>query len=134
MHYKGNFLDWDLCKKTFSTTVHSNCVFLQADANKQESAALVACEACQSTDTNTPMLLCGDGHGSGCDRGFHARCLTPALAEVPEGDWHCADCDAGGREVSDSKQASSGSPKANPKPGKGVKSCPEKSRALKQGE
>ena len=36
------------------------------------------------------MLEC-----DGCLRGFHMRCLRPALREVPAGEWRCADCCAG---------------------------------------
>jgi len=33
------------------------------------------------------MLLC-----DGCDRGFHLKCLKPALKAVPEGTWFCPTC------------------------------------------
>lgn len=32
---------------------------------------------------------------STCLRGFHLRCLVPRLKAVPDGDWLCADCNAG---------------------------------------
>lgn len=37
-----------------------------------------------------PILEC-----STCLRGFHLRCLKPALKKVPDGDWFCPDCNAG---------------------------------------
>ena len=35
------------------------------------------------------LLLCG-----ACPLGYHTHCLTPQLAEVPQGDWFCPPCSA----------------------------------------
>ena len=40
----------------------------------------VACQICHRRTGASTMLLC-----DACDRGFHMRCLTLALAVVPEG-------------------------------------------------
>lgn len=43
-----------------------------------------ACEVCGRSQLLTGMLECGC-----CLRGFHLRCLRPALKKVPEGEWLC---------------------------------------------
>ena len=50
------------------------------------------------------MLLCGDGV-TGCDHGFHMRCLKPPLSAMPEGDWFCKACvkKARGDDVNEEK-------------------------------
>lgn len=50
------------------------------------------CVICNEAGDDLNMLLCGDGEGRGCDRGFHTYCLTPALDRVPLVDWFCPDC------------------------------------------
>ena len=57
------------------------------------------CQLCGKKDNDNCMLLC-----DGCDRGFHIYCLTPPLAEIPEGEWLCSSC-----------VASKGAPKVTPK-------------------
>ena len=52
------------------------------------SIADVACQLCHSRGREASLLLC-----DGCGRGYHARCLTPALAAVPAGAWLCPTCD-----------------------------------------
>ena len=47
----------------------------------------VACQACSSRGGAATMLLCDR-----CDRGYHMRCLVPALTGVPDGDWVCPGC------------------------------------------
>ena len=53
------------------------------------------CERCggfQSTKGDQ-MLLCDAPKGEGtCDKGYHMKCLRPALSTVPKGDWHCPQC------------------------------------------
>jgi hypothetical protein len=56
-----------------------------------EEAAL--CQVCGRGDGEESMLLCGDGEGHGCDKGFHIYCLKPALNSLPEDDWYCGDCE-----------------------------------------
>jgi hypothetical protein len=51
----------------------------------------VACQVCHSRGGAATMLLC-----DGCDRGYHTRCLVPALPGVPAGDWMCPGCAADG--------------------------------------
>jgi PHD-finger len=40
--------------------------------------------------------VCGDGGSllicDGCEKEYHMKCLTPALASVPEGRWECDEC------------------------------------------
>ena len=50
-----------------------------------------ACAKCGEADdaAGNEILLCD---GIGCNRGFHQRCLEPALLEVPEGAWLCPHC------------------------------------------
>jgi hypothetical protein len=50
------------------------------------------CQVCNSGDGEDSMLLCGDGAGHGCDKGYHIYCLQPALPALPEGDWYCVEC------------------------------------------
>jgi len=45
------------------------------------------CETCGSAHEEESLLLCDS-----CDRGHHTFCLTPPLAEVPEGAWYCPEC------------------------------------------
>ncbi len=47
----------------------------------------IACEVCGDAADGASMLLC-----DGCDLGFHMRCLSPPLAAVPAGSWHCCAC------------------------------------------
>jgi hypothetical protein len=50
------------------------------------------CQVCGRTDGGESMLLCGDGHGRGCDKGFHMHCLKPAILALPEDNWYCSLC------------------------------------------
>lgn len=50
-------------------------------------AAQAACQVCLSTGRAEKLLLC-----DGCHVAIHVDCLSPPIAEVPEGDWYCADC------------------------------------------
>jgi hypothetical protein len=51
----------------------------------------VACQVCHRCSGAATMLLCDC-----CDRGYHTRCLVPALPGVPAGDWVCPACAAAG--------------------------------------
>ena len=44
------------------------------------------CVVCERPDDEPNMLVCD------CKKGYHIYCLTPALEEVPEGDWKCPKC------------------------------------------
>jgi hypothetical protein len=52
-----------------------------------DNVADVACQLCHSRGRETSLLLC-----DGCHRGYHRCCLTPALPEVPDGQWYCPHC------------------------------------------
>lgn len=54
------------------------------------------CRLCFSSGDDV-MIECDD-----CLGGFHLKCLTPPLKEVPEGDWICGFCEARkkGKDVS----------------------------------
>ena len=66
-----------------------------AGGGSEDDAGLVAdaeaCAKCGEADdaAGNEILLCD---GVGCNRGFHQRCLKPALLEVPEGAWLCPHC------------------------------------------
>lgn len=47
-------------------------------------------QVCSRSALLTGMLEC-----STCLRGFHLKCLRPALKAVPEGDWLCPSCERG---------------------------------------
>ena len=63
-----------------------------AAEEEEEEVEEDACNVCKSPEDGESMLLCGDGEGKGCDRGFHIHCLSPPLAAIPDGDWFCAKC------------------------------------------
>jgi hypothetical protein len=44
------------------------------------------CSVCERPDNEAQMLVCD------CKAGYHIYCLTPPLADVPEGEWHCPAC------------------------------------------
>lgn len=48
------------------------------------------CAVCKNGESDPPneILFCDN-----CDRAFHQQCCSPPVAEVPEGDWLCKDCD-----------------------------------------
>ena len=60
-----------------------------------EATAFMACEKCGSAHSGDALLLC-----DGCDRLYHTTCLTPALREVPYGDWFCSRCEGYNSDVS----------------------------------
>ena len=49
----------------------------------------IKCEVCSSTKCDNDFLLCDN---EDCDRGYHLKCSTQGLTEVPEGDWFCDTC------------------------------------------
>jgi hypothetical protein len=52
------------------------------------------CEVCREATTSdeNEMLLCGDGDGIGCDKGYHVQCLSPAVAYPLPEVWCCSGC------------------------------------------
>ncbi|OQR74393.1 zinc finger protein-like, partial [Tropilaelaps mercedesae] len=45
------------------------------------------CTLCGTSENDDQLLFCDD-----CDRGYHMYCLSPPLAEPPEGSWSCHLC------------------------------------------
>ncbi|XP_043227858.1 bromodomain adjacent to zinc finger domain protein 2B-like isoform X5 [Amphibalanus amphitrite] len=55
-------------------------------------------------------VVCGKGEGKvllceGCPRAFHPECVTPPVAKVPRGKWHCPACAHKSPKKSRSKKA-----------------------------
>jgi hypothetical protein len=50
-----------------------------SDANDVDTQS----ELCGCRDDAEAMLLCGDGDGQGCDKGFHMFCLCPRMLTMP---------------------------------------------------
>ncbi|KAK6470725.1 zinc finger protein neuro-d4-like isoform X1 [Huso huso] len=46
-----------------------------------------SCSLCGTSENDDQLLFCDD-----CDRGYHMYCLSPPMAEPPEGDWSCHLC------------------------------------------
>ncbi|GAQ89291.1 hypothetical protein KFL_005070080 [Klebsormidium nitens] len=80
----------------------------------EESQVDQACGVCGSTDGEDAMLLCD---GGGCQGALHMYCADPPLAEVPEGDWFCADCLEGREDEVRRSVAGRGAPEGPPKEG-----------------
>ncbi|KAK3239670.1 hypothetical protein CYMTET_50416 [Cymbomonas tetramitiformis] len=59
----------------------------QYDCSAAVPSRHLACEVCRKADGEAEMLLCDT-----CNKGYHLWCLTPALDEVPEGEWLCSGC------------------------------------------
>ncbi|KAI4322090.1 hypothetical protein L6164_021811 [Bauhinia variegata] len=57
-------------------------------ASDDEDPEVEECRLCFNSG-NDVMIECDD-----CLCGFHLKCLTPPLKEVPEGDWICECCEA----------------------------------------
>merc|ERR1712086_1180806 len=58
---------------------------------EEEEDVEFACKKCGKSDNPEWILLCDK-----CDAGWHASCIRPALMVIPEGDWHCPDCQHSG--------------------------------------
>ena len=50
------------------------------------------CEICNGLHDEGKILICGDGNGKGCDKGYHTYCLSPKVIEIPDDDWFCQEC------------------------------------------
>ncbi|KAJ1632671.1 hypothetical protein T492DRAFT_986739, partial [Pavlovales sp. CCMP2436] len=61
---------------------------LEGETGESEDDFYYDCQICGSGDLPDEIILC-DG---GCDGGYHLLCLSPPLAEVPEGHWLCPSC------------------------------------------
>lgn len=53
----------------------------------EDVGSLARCRVCNDGGDDESMLLCDV-----CDNGFHIYCLSPPLAAIPEGEWHCSEC------------------------------------------
>eukprot|EP00854_Cymbomonas_tetramitiformis_P034276 gene34276-biopygen23631 len=60
----------------------------------------LAREVCRKADGEAEMLLCDT-----CNKGYHLWCLTPALSEVPEGEWLCPRCSGTGMQAAHAEVA-----------------------------
>lgn len=65
---------------------------------RPSTEAIVACNTycavCRwgDDDKGNELLLCD---GTGCERGFHLKCLNPPLESIPQGEWLCPGCQRG---------------------------------------
>ncbi|KAK3283157.1 hypothetical protein CYMTET_9141 [Cymbomonas tetramitiformis] len=66
----------------------------QYDCSAAVPGRHLACEVCKKADGEAAMVLCDT-----CNKGYHLWCLTPALSEVPEGEWLCPRCSGTGRQA-----------------------------------
>lgn len=57
-----------------------------------------SCHLCGTSDNDDQLLFCDD-----CDRGYHMYCLTPPMAEPPEGSWICSLCELDKKEREEGK-------------------------------
>lgn len=57
------------------------------DAAAGEEDEEDTCQVCGTGVSPALLLLC-----DGCDAAWHTFCLSPPLADVPEGDWFCRPC------------------------------------------
>ncbi|KAK3273273.1 hypothetical protein CYMTET_18479 [Cymbomonas tetramitiformis] len=70
----------------------------QYDCSAAVPSRHLACEVCWKTDGEGEMLLC-----DACNRGYHLWCPTPALDEVPEGEWLCPRCSGTGMQAANAE-------------------------------
>jgi len=78
-----------LCKSSADTgsPIRSGAAAFEGwDSGNDEDEDVVCC-VCGAGDRADELLLCDT-----CDAGHHLSCLTPPLAAVPQGDWHCPRC------------------------------------------
>ncbi|XP_050683115.1 E3 ubiquitin-protein ligase UHRF1-like isoform X2 [Leptidea sinapis] len=62
--------------------------------DKEVSCKECGCFLCAGKESPNEILLCDE-----CDRGYHMSCLSPAVTEVPAGDWYCPSCRRDPNEV-----------------------------------
>eukprot|EP00656_Telonema_subtile_P043804 TRINITY_DN50106_c0_g2_i1.p1 TRINITY_DN50106_c0_g2~~TRINITY_DN50106_c0_g2_i1.p1 ORF type:complete len:167 (+),score=23.28 TRINITY_DN50106_c0_g2_i1:103-603(+) len=68
---------------------------VETEEGEAPDAALLAylslhCRTCGRDDDDAQLLIC-----DGCEAGVHTYCCSPALTEVPQGDWYCKSCTEG---------------------------------------
>lgn len=68
-------------------------------ANDEEEEYFGVCEKCGKDNQPGRLLLC-----DGCDNSCHTFCCVPKLAEVPKGDWFCAECRSGNARDADNRE------------------------------
>eukprot|EP01102_Stenamoeba_stenopodia_P001480 TRINITY_DN1128_c0_g1_i2.p1 TRINITY_DN1128_c0_g1~~TRINITY_DN1128_c0_g1_i2.p1 ORF type:complete len:648 (+),score=95.55 TRINITY_DN1128_c0_g1_i2:283-2226(+) len=64
-----------------------------ADLEVESTLVTTKCEVCNGLEDDEHMLLCDS-----CNAGFHMYCVSPPLAQIPEGDWYCQFCNDFGFE------------------------------------
>lgn len=57
------------------------------DVHRWQCIECKTCTLCGTSENDDQLLFCDD-----CDRGYHMYCLSPPLAEPPEGSWSCHLC------------------------------------------
>lgn len=62
-------------------------IILSVKKYKWQCIECKSCGLCGTSDNDDKLLFCDD-----CDRGYHMYCLTPPLANPPEGHWCCDLC------------------------------------------
>lgn len=64
---------------------------IPSQVQQQAQDAYVVCEACGwgEDEVGNDLLVC---EAVGCTRGYHLRCLQPALKSVPRRQWVCPEC------------------------------------------
>ena len=77
--------------ETFRVGESAFVVLDTAYASEGEDEEDAACAVCGSTDKESEAMV----ECSRCLAGVHLSCMRPPLAEVPEGDYLCASCEAG---------------------------------------
>lgn len=60
---------------------------LDLSVNWSRSALSAFCRVCKKKKDAAKMLICDS-----CNRGHHTYCLKPALDSIPDGEWHCPEC------------------------------------------
>ena len=66
--------------------------YVQAPRSATSESALaavsdIACQMCHAQGRPASLLLCNR-----CQRGYHLKCLAPALKSIPDGSWYCPTC------------------------------------------
>jgi histone demethylase JARID1 len=64
----------------------------QPNIKVPENIFTMVCEKCKGGHYEEKIILCDR-----CDKGWHMFCLSPAMENVPDGDWVCPSCIARGR-------------------------------------
>lgn len=60
---------------------------LQPLSRVPKNIETLMCELCNGGHHEEKIILCDS-----CDKGYHMFCLSPPLADVPNGEWVCPRC------------------------------------------